>query len=701
MIKHVCAGLTALFFAALSLQAENKVVKLPRVVATNTASVEIKQIELSDTATVLDMGAWYRPHYWIRISKDTYLRGDDGKKYPVRFGSGIKLDTELWMPDSGTASFKLHFPALPKSVKSFDFIESDCEDCFKIYGVSLQGDTPVSVPEDYRSAETGKPEALPEPRIEGGNVTVVGKLLEYQPFYDLKPMFRIPELWRGSFAEYPVTVNEDGSFTATFEVASATQVALVIGTMNRMTMNLFVCPGDTLYAAVNLPELTRRNSHLRKDAPTLGQLCHFRGKMAAINNEMTTRFPTLPKMPEGQEFMLDIAGMSPNQYKAYCLEKERAIEEAVQSDATLSEACRTLYLNNIRLNCIDMLNMLQPTLAEALITRDKISWEDAYAKVRTNQPDVSYFDYLKTLPVLNDPQAIFSLSYPQNVLYSRYLPIDPSEGKTMFRRLLESGKVEAADVPVLEKYDAMQKENQKLDEEAARNLAQKYMEVLQEISNADRSFILDNIIKPNLSEGKGYYFDLLDVMTYAGKLQDFMPFTESDKEAVRNIRIPYFVNKLEEMNNQLLVTIEENKKKSGYTVNEVGEVSNEDLFYSMVSKFKGKVVLVDFWATWCGPCRMAMKQMLPMKEQLKDKDIIYLFIAGENSPKQTWENMIPDIHGEHYRVTDEQWNFLSQKFAIEGVPTYILLDKEGAIAQKYTGFPGVDTMKNRLLELCK
>ena len=122
MIKHVCAGLIALFFAALSLQAENKVVKLPRVVATNTASVEIKQIELSDTATVLDMGAWYRPHYWIRISKDTYLRGDDGKKYPVRFGSGIKLDTEFWMPDSGTASFKLHFPALPKSVKSFDFI---------------------------------------------------------------------------------------------------------------------------------------------------------------------------------------------------------------------------------------------------------------------------------------------------------------------------------------------------------------------------------------------------------------------------------------------------------------------------------------------------------------------------------------------------------------------------------------------------
>ena len=110
------------------------------------------------------------------------------------------------------------------------------------------------------------------------------------------------------------------------------------------------------------------------------------------------------------------------------------------------------------------------------------------------------------------------------------------------------------------------------------------------------------------------------------------------------------------------------------------------------------MVLVDFWATWCGPCKMAMKQMKPMKKDLEGKDIVYVFIAGENSPKETWDNMIPDIHGEHYRVTAAQWNYLSRQFSIQWVPTYIIVDKEGGVIQKYTGFPGVDTVKRELMK---
>ena len=226
----------------------------------------------------------------------------------------------------------------------------------------------------------------------------------------------------------------------------------------------------------------------------------------------------------------------------------------------------------------------------------------------------------------------------------------------------------------------------------------KYDDLFKEFSSMQQDYILKKIIAGYLGTEQGLFFDLQKMMKYAQKISDFTPLTIHDFEEIRKMSDPYYLSRLTRMNNRLLETIEANKKKKGYTVNESGEVKDEDLFYSITSKFKGKVILVDFWATWCGPCKMAMKQMEPMKKDLEGKDIVYVFIAGENSPKETWDNMIPDIHGEHYRVTAAQWNYLSKQFSIQGVPTYIIVDKEGGIIQKYTGFPGVDTVKKELIK---
>ncbi len=122
-------------------------------------------------------------------------------------------------------------------------------------------------------------------------------------------------------------------------------------------------------------------------------------------------------------------------------------------------------------------------------------------------------------------------------------------------------------------------------------------------------------------------------------------------------------------NEELLAQLEANKKKTGYTINQVdANVSNEDLFTCIISKFKGKVLLVDFWRTGAVHAVWQTRRMAPMKEELKDKDILYLYITGETSPLKTWENMTPDIHGEHFRLIDAQWKYLSDAFKIEGVP---------------------------------
>lgn len=196
---------------------------------------------------------------------------------------------------------------------------------------------------------------------------------------------------------------------------------------------------------------------------------------------------------------------------------------------------------------------------------------------------------------------------------------------------------------------------------------------------------------------QGVFFDLATTAQIYQGIKDFTPLNDAQRGKLATLP-PAYQTMLEAENTKLLEKIEANKKKSGFTINETGEVSNEDLFPSIIAKFRGKVVLIDFWATWCGPCRTANKAMVPMKEELKDKEIVYIYLAGENSPLKTWENMIVDIHGEHFRVTDAQWKYLMDAFKVGGVPTYILVDREGNIVYKTTGFPGADTMKKKILE---
>ena len=113
-----------------------------------------------------------------------------------------------------------------------------------------------------------------------------------------------------------------------------------------------------------------------------------------------------------------------------------------------------------------------------------------------------------------------------------------------------------------------------------------------------------------------------------------------------------------------------------------------------LSDYKGKPMYVDFWATWCGPCMRAMKSLKPLKEELKE--VVYLYIADETSPEGKWKVTIPDIPGIHCRISNEQSTALAKLYEYPGIPTYFVVNREGDISYKATGFPGVEILRNEL-----
>jgi thiol-disulfide isomerase/thioredoxin len=126
------------------------------------------------------------------------------------------------------------------------------------------------------------------------------------------------------------------------------------------------------------------------------------------------------------------------------------------------------------------------------------------------------------------------------------------------------------------------------------------------------------------------------------------------------------------------------------------DVAPENILQTIIDKYKGKAVLIDLWATWCGPCRAGHKTMAPMKEQMKGQNIQFVYITSPSSPPTTWQEMIKDIDGDHYYLTEEQYEYILDKYEAPGIPTYAIYDAKGEQTYKSIGFPGLDTIKNEI-----
>ncbi len=107
----------------------------------------------------------------------------------------------------------------------------------------------------------------------------------------------------------------------------------------------------------------------------------------------------------------------------------------------------------------------------------------------------------------------------------------------------------------------------------------------------------------------------------------------------------------------------------------------EALSKKIIEPYKGKLVLLDIWGTWCGPCKEALSHSTEEYARLKDYDIQYLYLANR-SPQDSWQNVIKEYNVTgpnvaHYNLPDEQQAAIERHLNVHSWPTYKLFNRNG------------------------
>lgn len=170
---------------------------------------------------------------------------------------------------------------------------------------------------------------------------------------------------------------------------------------------------------------------------------------------------------------------------------------------------------------------------------------------------------------------------------------------------------------------------------------------------------------------------------------DFSEFSEVESfDKYKNIvekyiKEPFLREPLYKEYYQLKERLTNPQVASNTLLNGVTNLSMKQLLESIKFANQGKVIYVDCWATWCGPCKAEMPNSKELMEKMKGKDVAFVFLCLDSQEKIWKENLAKlQVGGLHYNLSQDQSSDIRKAFGISGIPFYILFDKKGIIEDK-------------------
>ena len=133
------------------------------------------------------------------------------------------------------------------------------------------------------------------------------------------------------------------------------------------------------------------------------------------------------------------------------------------------------------------------------------------------------------------------------------------------------------------------------------------------------------------------------------------------------------------------------------------QLQGPELFKTMIEKYKGKVIYLDLWATWCAPCIAEMDNSKKLREKFNSDKVVFLYVCINSSNTKTWKDIIAlkIMKGENYFLDINQSKVVSEQFRVSSIPRYILIDKKGKVVLGNAPSPSQTTVVAEIEKLIR
>lgn len=754
------------------------------------SQLNIYRVEFADDETRVFMHITFRPNYWVKFVKETYLLAD-GKKYLVKSCDGLKLDEKHYMPSSGKEDVVFHFAPLPKKTRKFDFLEGDGKENFKILGIEsfdtrskrlfsslwrndATGDWEIGFYDDFAIYDCrywqykqksqkgdkysfiltdGKSDlAVNIDKLKQGKRTmsINGKKAEYSlittsclPDYPQKDettsikdthnkpdtaivvgwLRNMPKELRDRGQEYSVLyydlfstfkevsnyskLDSLGRFEIKVPLLNSTEVFM---DWKHTYIHTVLEPGETYYLLYDF-----KAGH----AIFMGKNCRLQNELLAhhipmIDAEYPGKYEN--KVP-AQEMMQILE----SRYK----EAERNLRKLIEESASISR-CYQEYAARYLL-CSYASDILQGAyrVKDHIFPQEYVSQVEKIWK-EIPQPYTLFRDYNMLTEDLIDQEARLKYSTPMGktygFLYTNYCPELLRKHKTLGTIAITDSEIatveqwakdlEAMTIKQNQTTDAMEQEeignafyNSAI---AKRATAIREKEDIAKMLK-DETPLINVYYAKHIADSMGCNQQQKDVIISKALLEmlerEAIPLNSYgldlaehgiSSEIIREKVLAEHRKYLSLQNKDITVSVKTAPQDMS---------DGEKLLRQILEPYKGKLVLLDVWGTWCTPCKMALAHSKEEFERLAPYDVVYLYMAN-NSPEESWKNIIKlyDLVGDniaHYRLPAAQQSAIENYLNIRSFPSYRLFDKEGNLVDVKVDARQLDNLEKIIKKLSK